>query len=306
MWDLQTALSQPGQLQPGDIVWLHSGVYAGPFTSYLNGTPERPIVVRGYPGEPVVIDGGDSRGSPILTIKGSYTRFWGMEIMSSAGNKISSQSTSWPTDIPYGEGIVIDQGGTAGTGSRFINLDVHDTRQEISSWKEAEGAEVDGCLLYDNGWIAPDRPHGHTMYVQTSSHERAKLFAQNILLRAYSHNFQAYGSSAAFVDSLIFDGNVLADGGERNFLLGCDNIAHSPTVENNVMYFDAGRADSTTMFMSHTLRYSPGDNRGGGTGQLLRPRPHNVQQESGHGIHRQHPACRRHSTRHGCHPAEQI
>src|SRR5512140_467027 len=56
-WSLQTALSQPAAVQPGDTIWLRGGKYTGNFTSYLTGMARAPIVVRQYPGERATLDG---------------------------------------------------------------------------------------------------------------------------------------------------------------------------------------------------------------------------------------------------------
>src|SRR5579862_2530377 len=60
-WDLQTALSQPSSVQPGDTIWLRGGVYHAPtsngFSSMLNGSATSPIIVRNYNGERATLDG---------------------------------------------------------------------------------------------------------------------------------------------------------------------------------------------------------------------------------------------------------
>ncbi len=56
-WALQTALSQPSAVHPGDTIWLRGGTYTGLFTSSLTGTSDLPIVVRQYPGERATLDG---------------------------------------------------------------------------------------------------------------------------------------------------------------------------------------------------------------------------------------------------------
>src|SRR5207237_5535605 len=43
-WDLQTALSQPSSVRPGDIIWLRGGSYYGEYASRLTGTESAPIV----------------------------------------------------------------------------------------------------------------------------------------------------------------------------------------------------------------------------------------------------------------------
>ena len=73
--DIVTALSGRKSVQPGDTVWLRGGIYtlpadpkSGKFTIEfrLEGTPEKPIIVRQMPGERATIDGA-------LTLAGSDT-----------------------------------------------------------------------------------------------------------------------------------------------------------------------------------------------------------------------------------------
>ena len=56
-WALQTGLSQPAVVHPGDTIWLRGGTYTGNFTSYLTGTASQPIIVKQYPGERAKLDG---------------------------------------------------------------------------------------------------------------------------------------------------------------------------------------------------------------------------------------------------------
>ena len=77
-FDIVTALSGRKSVQPGDTVWLRGGIYtlpadpkSGEFTIEfgLEGTPEKPIIVRQMPGERATID-------VALTLAGSDT--WGV------------------------------------------------------------------------------------------------------------------------------------------------------------------------------------------------------------------------------------
>jgi hypothetical protein len=54
-WDLATALRS--FVEPGDTIWIRGGVYRGRFVSRLQGTGERPIVIRNFQSERAVIDG---------------------------------------------------------------------------------------------------------------------------------------------------------------------------------------------------------------------------------------------------------
>ena len=210
-WDLATALSHPAVIKPGDTIWLRGGTYRGTFTSRLTGTSANPILVRQYPGERATIDGGDSGGNSILLISGSYTWYWGFEVMSSDLNRVSTQISSWPTDIARGEAIQIDQTTGSGVGTKFINLIVHDTRQGFSFWKEAIDAEIYGCLIYNNGWIAPDRGHGHGIYTQNAT--GTKKITDNILFNQYGYGIHAYGSSTASLNNFTIQGNAAFNNG---------------------------------------------------------------------------------------------
>ena len=239
-WDLATALSQPSAVKPGDTIWLRGGTYRGTFTSYLTGTAANPILVRQYPGERATIDGGDSGGNGILLISGSYTWYWGFEVMSSDLNRVSTQVSSWPTDIARGEAIQINQVTGSGVGTKFINLIVHDTRQGFSFWKEAIDAEISGCLIYNNGWIAPDRGHGHGIYTQNNT--GTKRITDNILFNQFGYGIHAYGSSTASLNNFTIQGNASFNNGSLagqhnpNIFVGGGAAARHIDVLDNATY----------------------------------------------------------------------
>jgi len=234
-WDLQTALNQPRKVHPGDTLWLHGGTYRGTFKCRLQGTASHPIIVRQVPGERATIDGGDSNGDMVFFVDGAYTWYWGFEVTSSDPNRISQQAGSWPTDIGRGEGIFTSQEGEGGRGCRFINLKVHDTRQGLSFWKEAADAEVYGCIIYHNGWCAPDRTHGHGMYCQ--NREGTKRLIDNIVVDNFNHGIQIYGSSNSSLDNFVVEGNVVAGHpGERDILIGGGAPVRQLVFRENLVY----------------------------------------------------------------------
>jgi hypothetical protein len=196
-------------------------------------------MVRQYPGERATIDGGNSNGTGVLSIAGAHAWYWGFEVMSSYGHRVSKQSSSWPTDILFGEAIQTDQTANH-PGVKLINLLIHDTRQGISFWKEAIDSEIYGCLIYHNGWDAPDRGHGHGIYAQNQT--GTKTIKDNIIFANYSHGIQAYGSDTAYLNNFWVEGNTLSQNGSlsvdsgRNLLIGGGNIAQNPTVTSNYLY----------------------------------------------------------------------
>jgi hypothetical protein len=248
-WDLATALSQPAAVKPGDTIWLRGGTYRGTFTSRLTGTSSNPIVVRQYPGERATIDGGDSGGNGILVISGAYTWYWGFEVMSSDLNRVSTQISSWPTDIARGEAIQIEQTTGSGVGTKFINLIVHDARQGFSFWKEAVDAEIYGCLIYNNGWIAPDRGHGHGIYTQNDT--GTKKITDNIIFNQFGYGIHAYGSSTASLNNFTIQGNASFNNGSLagqhnpNIFVGGGQPAAGLRVLDNSAYVQP--LDATTV-----------------------------------------------------------
>src|SRR5712692_10274167 len=239
-WSLAAALAQPAVVKPGDTIWLRGGTYRGTFTSYLNGSASAPIKVRQYPGERAILDGGNSKFDNILSVSGSYTWYWGFEIMSSDPSRVSTQTGSNPTDIGRGGGVAIVQTSDTGAGLKFINLIVHDAAGGFGLWAEAIDAEVYGCLVYYNGWTAPDRGHGHGFYVQNLT--GTKRIADNIIFSNFSHGIQVYGSAAAALNNVTIQRNTYFDSGlpadyQRNLLVGGGSVAQNPRIIDNVLYF---------------------------------------------------------------------
>ena len=242
-WDLQAALNQPSSVKPGDTIWLRGGTYAGTFSSRLTGTASAPIVVRQYPGERATLDGGNSNQTNILTVSGSYTWYWGFEIMSSDPNRQSAYSGGAPPDIGRGGGIATVQDSTTGPGLKFINLIIHDTAGGYGLWKEAIDSEIYGNLIYYNGFDATDRGHGHGIYTQNGT--GTKHITDNILFSGFAYNIHAYGETAP-LNNLDMEGNTTFNAGDLSLVSGGDQlllgglvVANNPIISNNFTYGDA-------------------------------------------------------------------
>jgi hypothetical protein len=254
-WKLQTALNGPGNVLPGDTIWLRGGTYTGAYSAWINGSSTNPIVVRQYPGEHATIDGGNTNGVTILTVAGSYTWYWGFEIMSSYGNRTSTQPGPAPSDILYGAAIDVDQSSGSHPGLKFINLVLHDTRSGIGWWMQAIDSEAYGNLVYYNGWLGPDDGHGHGIYTQNQT--GTKNANDNMVFFQFGHGFHAYGSVNAYLDNIDLTGNTLFMNGEltthnqRNVLIGGDGPSHNPSVVNNYMYYGSSGAPSTAFKLGY-------------------------------------------------------
>ncbi len=239
-WNLQTALNQT-VAKPGDTIWLRGGVYPGTYSSYLNGTSAAPIVVRQYPGERATIDGGNSGWTSILMVSGSYTWYWGFEVTSSDPNRVSQQTGSNPTDIGRGN-IATEQTSRTGAGLKFINLIVHDI-QDAGLWKEALNSEFYGSVIYYDGWNAPDRGHGHGLYLQNLTGTMS--IQDNVIFENFQNGIQCYGSESAYLNNFDIEGNTIFNNGSivaspaNNIIIGGGVVAQNPIVANNNLYYAA-------------------------------------------------------------------
>ena len=240
--DLVTALKSDGPVQPGTTVLLRGGTYRGTFVSGLTGTADAPIIIRQAPGERATIDNGGT-GGDALSVLGGHTWFWGFEITSSDPKRRSAETGSWPGDLRRGYGVV-----TRAPGTRFINLVVHDNANGLGLWTEAVDADAYGNIVYNNGWQAPDRSHGHGIYTQNDSGRR--VIADNVIFNQFSHGIHAFGSDKAHLDNITLEGNVVFNNGAlaaeaeyvRNLLLGGGRPAVNPRLLANMTYFDTTKS----------------------------------------------------------------
>jgi hypothetical protein len=146
--------------------------------------------------------------------------------MSPGTDRISSYVTSWPGDIDKPYCIYVEA-----PNNKFINMLVHDCRQGYSlDFASGINTEVYGNLVFNNGWIGPDRGHGHGLYVQNPS--GYKRITNSFIFGGYSHGIHGYGTSEAFLNGFeirensIWDGGFYARGGGRASRVGGGNSAN--------------------------------------------------------------------------------
>lgn len=213
-WDLQTALNHPAAIRPGAIIWLRGGRYfvpkvEGGFVSNLKGTASLPIVVRSNPGEWAIIDGNLSgisvKNKTILRIYGSHTWFMNFEITNSeTSNRKIEVTGSNPSER---RGNSLDD---YGIGTKVINLIIHDTGQGIGAWQQGSNNEYYGNIIYNNGWDAPDRLHGHGTYAQNSV--GFKKFINNVFFNQFGVNSRTGGTDDSSVRNFTWEGNTFFNG----------------------------------------------------------------------------------------------
>jgi hypothetical protein len=224
-WDWETALAQPKAVKPGSVIWVRGGTYGDgktTFHSQLVGTSAKPIIVREYPGERATINGWLQIGccdQDPQPSRGGYVWFWGLEFTNSITDRTGSPQG--PPD--WGKSAVPNGVDSWAKGTKFINLVIHDTREGIGWWSEAEDGEAYGNLIYFNGFQASDRGHGHGIYVQ--NHTGRKLIEDNVVFDQFGIGIHGYGSSKGWVRGVTVRGNtVFGNGTISNRGLHDDNL----------------------------------------------------------------------------------
>jgi hypothetical protein len=222
-WDFKTGCDSNPAIQPGDTVWLRGGEYRinirapqkdAPNLNIpekdwvyfkMKGTAEKPIMVAPAPGE-------SPRFVADLRIYSSYVWFWGLDVTGPDDHRTSKQVTSWPTDVTCTGITVAVNSKQQHPGLKFIHNVVHDNNAcGIGFWQEAVDAELYGSVFWYDGWRAPDRGHGHAVYVQNL--EGTKRIENNIIFKNFCYGIQAYGTSNARLEGYHIEGNIMFQNG---------------------------------------------------------------------------------------------
>lgn len=234
-WDLASALAGRDEVRPGDVVWVRRGTYRGKHELKLAGREGAPIHVRAYPGERATL----LDGTLILTTPASHVWVWDLEITTSTppDQRVIAEAGSHPR-LPAGfaDGVTVrhTEGSAVLKNVKLIDLVIHDTSQGISFWIDAVESEIHGCLIYDNGWKAPDRGHGHCIYTQNK--DGIKTISGNIMSAKYdgAYTLHAYGSDRAYVDNFIAEDNIAY--GTGPFLIGGGRPGRNVKALRNCLY----------------------------------------------------------------------
>ncbi|MCC6591570.1 MAG: hypothetical protein IT168_33090 [Bryobacterales bacterium] len=229
-WDLQTALAHPRNVLPGDLIWIRGGTYKGQFKGNLNGSQRKPIVVRAYQDERVIIDSpAEPVEDSVLRVDGSWTWYWGFEVTSSWPPRVDP-----PKPRPIGVNVF-------GHNNKLINLVVHDA-QGVGFWGNFDGSEMYGNIVYYNGQDIKGQGSGNGIAAQ--NREGVKRLIDNISFQNFGNGMQMFGSDQAYLDGLYLEGNVVFNNGsisksgeERNILLGGGRVAQKPTLISNFTYW---------------------------------------------------------------------
>lgn len=276
-WTLQAALNQPFSVQPGDSILIHEGIYRGFFTSRLTGNASNPIIVTSFKRENVIIEGiSDEEASSVLTIEGSFSHIQNLIIRSRNSNRVSTQSGSNPNDINTSAGVIF-----FGHNNKLINCIIHDNvGSGIGFWSTAVDSEIYGCIIFYNGWVGPDRGHGHAIYSQNET--GTKKISNNIIFSSAGEGIHIYtegGSIQGFdiSSNILFNSGFLSGSFDRSIIIGGFQPADRIEISNNCMYHDfdiSGKSLLQLGYGTDNVNGSVSDNyMAGGSASLAVVRP---------------------------------
>ncbi len=204
---LKKALSKTSLVyEDNKTLWVCPGTYKGVFISELSGSESNPFIIKAIPKTRVILDSktNSRERADTLRINGSWTEYYGFEVMdSSTKSRESKERGSNPSDISLNGGVNI-----FGHHVKVINFIVHDTTGGFSFWRPAIDSELYGNIIYNNGWTAPDRGHGHAIYTQNET--GTKTLKDNIIFFGYGTGIHAYTEGGAIkgfdiIDNVWFD-----------------------------------------------------------------------------------------------------
>ena len=247
-WNFASAMTgHSGSIQPGDTIYLMDGVYyvdrslsmaCQPVK--LIGTSDQPITIRPAPGARVRIDGGLAVGGwdpnhPWLHFATGYLTIRDLEIFNSDWIQpvVSHQTGSWPSDVPSALGGLRTYNGE---GNKYINLVIHDVEQGMSIWEHDANMEAYGNIVYNCGWTAPDRSHGHCVYTQ--NRYGVKTYTENLyhtLNPDGQSSMNVYSSGdTGYTNNFLVQRNVAYGGGK--LLVGGGRPSEGMRVLGNLLY----------------------------------------------------------------------
>ncbi|MGC8668446.1 MAG: right-handed parallel beta-helix repeat-containing protein [Chthonomonadales bacterium] len=247
--DLQRTLADGG-IAPGTVIWVEPGRYRPVgtriFQCRLNGTADRPIIVRGAFTPPApqssVIEGG------IWADPSSYVWFWGLEITNSTSSRLVA-------DRLCGLNLLFDNK----RGKRAINCMIHDTGQPgIGFWNQGPDAEVYGCIVYHNG-VYDDlhyrdvggHPRGPGIYAHND--QGTVRVENNIFFGNFGEGIHAYGATG-YVNGFQVTNNIAFMNWGDQIFLGSDKENMSGVlVQNNVAYRDPASGGKHCLRVGYTV-----------------------------------------------------
>lgn len=170
---------------------MADGTYTGDFISMVT------THLQPQTGAHPAIDGS-------LAMRGAGSIVEGLHIMSTAWvTRQSAYGDDTPPDITVKDGITV-----AAADCTVRGCDIHDCRQGIYAGSDAPGLLIEGCLIYNNGWLSTIRGSGHGVYLQNNDLAAPKVARGNVIGPQYGYGLHIYGSAQSHLRGFDMSGNV--------------------------------------------------------------------------------------------------
>jgi hypothetical protein len=205
-WDLWSAMDgRQKAIKAGDTVIILGGNYGkgGLYILDLPGTAERPIIFRNDPGAHVAING--ALYIPLRCTNSQFVWFMGCEVLT---------TPPLPATVLTGNELTAhDQGGLqlhGGHDCKFINMAIHNCLKPVWPMDEAVNMEIYGCLVYDNGFLGPDRGHCHCAYVHNK--DGVKVISNCIMSTRFPGQWSIHcwaETDIRFVEGVTIEQNIV-------------------------------------------------------------------------------------------------
>lgn len=244
-WDLQTALEQKSEVvNSGDTIWLHQGIYNGRFASTLQSLEaNKYITVSAFKKGKVVLNGNvNSPLKHVLEVNGKQVIYKNFEITFLGDFSRNAKFEDFK--------VVTGLRHSTGEDCQFLNLRIYNNPGTgLGSWKETGGSVIDGCFIYNNGYIST-KGRGVGVYTQNSS-EKTRVIQNCIIFNNYYKGIEVWSANKKakneYVKNYTFKNNVIFNNGspvrqfKDNLIIGTGdksgiNIAKNVKVLNNIFY----------------------------------------------------------------------
>ncbi|MFA5855919.1 MAG: hypothetical protein WC867_01050 [Candidatus Pacearchaeota archaeon] len=195
--DFRTIITNKLPLKDNLTIILRQGIYSSPLFNYQLYPNSGYYIIQPYNNEHIIINGS-------IIINGNRLIVRNLEIIGFANNskRVTNLSGSSFPLVNFTDGIII-----YGDDVRLINNYVHDMRQGISAWSNNEYSEIYGNIIFNNGWDAPDRGHGHGFYIQNDD-DIKRIISNVVFSNLGGYSIHAY-TQAGNLSNLYFEKNII-------------------------------------------------------------------------------------------------
>ncbi len=256
-WDIKTGLkdnrkrggaTRPSPVQPGDTIAMHEGIYKANIWGQIYGAEGKPVVIMPYNYGKVVLDA--NTGDPDrdknygLRLTGEYVIVQGLHFTNSSENRITDEEGSKGDKINARTGLFIYSKESKVINCKFYN----NVGSALLSANEAHNLLIYGCIFFYNGWEAPDRGHGHAMYLRNDDKSKPKVIEANIFHNSFGRQISGYGDIEGFIvkDNISFYAGLASQhGAEGNVFFGGSGQSKKIDdlyITDNIIYAHAGRS----------------------------------------------------------------